>query len=434
MPNTVENLPLSRVLPHGKNPRTELAALDELTESIKAQGVLEPLIVAPLNGTQYTIIAGHRRREAAKKAGLLNVPCWIREDLDTPDKQLAAMLVENTQRVDLTPIEEADAYAQLVAFPGWNQAKAAKATGRDAKTVKARIAIAKLPDTARAKVASGQATLADATALAGYTGKPEYSRLEGYLGTANFGYEIERLRREKNAGALATAVRKYAKDHGWTITKDRGKAGRSILESYSVKAKTPDGLVKTLDELDGDHVLIDDGGTWWSVHEPRGATIAEAPKGESAWEKQRREAAEKQERLDTARAPRAAFLSGRFDKLVLKPAERVEVLRLLVDQEVELTITPGETWEAERLQTAGMPTAQHEQKGLIAGDQAALDTWIADANEQQLWKAYLCLRFAVGVERIGTDGHRDEVRLAMVLGYEPSDVERDLLAPAGEDA
>lgn len=155
MPNTVEVLPLSRVLPHGKNPRTNLEKIDELTESIKAQGVLEPLIVAPLNGTQYTIIAGHRRREAAKKAGLLNVPCWIREDLDTPDKQLAAMLVENTQRVDLTPIEEADAYAQLVAFPGWNQAKAAKATGRDAKTVKARIAIAKLPLLDRIEAALG---------------------------------------------------------------------------------------------------------------------------------------------------------------------------------------------------------------------------------------------------------------------------------------
>ncbi|MCX8115574.1 MAG: ParB N-terminal domain-containing protein, partial [Burkholderiaceae bacterium] len=73
------SLPIAKLRAGRYQPRTKMnaEALAELAESIKAQGVLEPLIVAPLNGTQYTIIAGHRRREAARKAGLLNVPCWV---------------------------------------------------------------------------------------------------------------------------------------------------------------------------------------------------------------------------------------------------------------------------------------------------------------------------------------------------------------------
>lgn len=105
------------LIPNPRNPRTDLGDLDELTASIRQGGVLEPLIVAPSQVGGHMVLLGHRRREAAIAAELAAVPCIVRADYTTKDaEQLADILAENLHRADLTPVEEADGYAQLAAF------------------------------------------------------------------------------------------------------------------------------------------------------------------------------------------------------------------------------------------------------------------------------------------------------------------------------
>src|SRR6266581_4172034 len=138
----LQHLELGLIHPHKANPRHDVGDVTELAASMKAIGVLEPLIVATgANDFGFTLIAGHRRLAAAHKAKLKTVPCHVRDDLNTSEKQLEAMLVENLQRINLTAVEEADAYQALLEFPDYTVDKISKTTGRSLKTVKQRLAI-----------------------------------------------------------------------------------------------------------------------------------------------------------------------------------------------------------------------------------------------------------------------------------------------------
>lgn len=108
---------------HPDNPRQVVTADEELVDSVRAVGVLEPLVVAPphsgiparsMHGATWVLIAGHRRLAAAKAAGLDTVPAIARTDLTSRAAQVEAMLVENLHRADLTPVEEGDAYQLLL--------------------------------------------------------------------------------------------------------------------------------------------------------------------------------------------------------------------------------------------------------------------------------------------------------------------------------
>ena len=108
----LQNIPLNLIDPHPHNPRRQLGDLTELADSIRAQGVRQNLLVVPSDlqgdGTwaRYTAVIGHRRLAAAKLAGLTEVPAVVDEGL-SPADQLELMLVENVQRSDLSPEEEA---------------------------------------------------------------------------------------------------------------------------------------------------------------------------------------------------------------------------------------------------------------------------------------------------------------------------------------
>jgi len=158
------DVPVGRINPHRLNVRKDLGGLDELAASIKAQGLLQPLIVAPDHGTaekgsrDYILIAGHRRHAAAVKAKVQSLPCIVRDDLDTDAKVIEAMLVENLQRTDLTVMEEADAYAQLELL-GVKEVAIAKATGRARGTVRQRLLLAGLPAERREQYEKGELSL-----------------------------------------------------------------------------------------------------------------------------------------------------------------------------------------------------------------------------------------------------------------------------------
>lgn len=141
--------------------------LQALAVSIKANGVIQPIIVRKRDGA-YQIIAGERRWRAAQLAGMSRVPIVVRDVPAGDDKQLLEMaLVENIQREDLNPIEEADAYRRLSEEFQLSQEAIAVAVGKDRTSIANYLRLLKLPDDVRAEVASGQLSMGQARALLG---------------------------------------------------------------------------------------------------------------------------------------------------------------------------------------------------------------------------------------------------------------------------
>lgn len=172
---TLEHVPLDQLHPHPENLRGEVVeddGLRELAASIRERGLVEPIVAAPPaslpHGTfTLTVLAGHRRLAACRLAGVLEAPVIVRRDLDPEDlpTALATMLVENLQREDLTPLQEARGYAQL-RDAKQTQQQIADAVGRHQSHISKRLRLLKLPPAAQALVESGTLPVADAVDLA----------------------------------------------------------------------------------------------------------------------------------------------------------------------------------------------------------------------------------------------------------------------------
>lgn len=154
-------VPLGRLRPDPDNPRTAVGDVAELAASLRAVGMLQP-IVARVAGGDLVVVAGHRRLAAAKLAGWASVPVIVRSEM-RPDDVLAAMLVENSHRKDLDPIEEARGYARLKAQLGATDAGVAARVGRAATHVGGRLRLLSLPPAEQEALRRGDMTLREAT-------------------------------------------------------------------------------------------------------------------------------------------------------------------------------------------------------------------------------------------------------------------------------
>ncbi len=161
------NCPIERVHPAGWQPRQHFddERLAALADSIRAQGVVQPLVVRPGDDGDYVIIAGERRWRAAQRAGLHEVPVVIREVSDRVAMEMA--LVENLQREDLNPIEEAEALGLMLDEHGYTQKQLAERLGRDRTTITNTLRLRKLPGQAREALVAGKVTAGHARALLG---------------------------------------------------------------------------------------------------------------------------------------------------------------------------------------------------------------------------------------------------------------------------
>jgi ParB family transcriptional regulator, chromosome partitioning protein len=158
---------VDRLVPNHFQPRAHVddARLQELAQSIKSNGVIQPIVVRKV-GEQFHIIAGERRWRAAKLAGLLRVPIAIREIAAGQEQSLLEMaLIENIQRENLNPIEEAQAYRRLADEFQLTQEAIAAAVGKDRASVANYVRLLKLPDEVRTEVASGRLSMGHARAL-----------------------------------------------------------------------------------------------------------------------------------------------------------------------------------------------------------------------------------------------------------------------------
>lgn len=183
---------VDKLHPHENNPRKDLGDLTELADSIKANGIFQNLTVVPCTGHyygDYTIIIGHRRLAAAKKAGLTEVPCVIVEM--NAKEQIATMLLENMQRSDLTVYEQAQGM-QMMLDLGETVESISEKTGFSQSTVRCRVRIATL-DGDKVKEAQGrQINITDFDKLFEIEDADKRDKLLDKIGTSNFEWELKR--------------------------------------------------------------------------------------------------------------------------------------------------------------------------------------------------------------------------------------------------
>jgi ParB family chromosome partitioning protein len=155
---------IDRIAPNPSQPRMKFdeTRLEELAASIRENGILQPVLVRPFGGG-YQLIAGERRLSAAQRAGLLKIPAVIR---DVPDERLLELaLVENIQREPLNPIEEAQAYQNLLEVTRQTQEQVSDRLGKDRSTIANSLRLLKLPSAVKLLVAEGQLSPGHARAL-----------------------------------------------------------------------------------------------------------------------------------------------------------------------------------------------------------------------------------------------------------------------------
>ena len=141
----VREVDVDRILPNGQQPRKNFAeeSLNELADSIRTHGVIQPIVVQPLQDNFFQIIAGERRWRASQRAGLVRIPVVIREI--GAESSLEIALIENLQREDLNPIEEALAYEKLIVDYGLTQDDVARRVGKGRATIANMLRLLRLP-------------------------------------------------------------------------------------------------------------------------------------------------------------------------------------------------------------------------------------------------------------------------------------------------
>ena len=160
--------------PHQPRKAFDFKSLGELTASIKAAGVIQPVIVRR-HADGYQLIAGERRWRAARQAGLERIPALVRDATDAQSLELA--LIENLLREDLNPMEEAEAYQKLLAQFSWTQEELAQRIGKDRSSIANCLRLLKLPAEIQADLRGGRLTMGHARALLALPTDAEQLRL-----------------------------------------------------------------------------------------------------------------------------------------------------------------------------------------------------------------------------------------------------------------
>ncbi len=162
---SANELPINEIVPNRDQPRKTFdeTALAELAESIKQHGVLQPLLVRPLAAGGYQLVAGERRWRACRMAGLTQVPVVIKELTDTETMEIA--IIENLQREDLNPIEEAEGLQALIDKCGYTQEEVAASVGKSRPAIANSLRLLRLPEEVREMTKNGEISAGHARAL-----------------------------------------------------------------------------------------------------------------------------------------------------------------------------------------------------------------------------------------------------------------------------
>lgn len=210
-------LPLAALRPNPGQPRKDFtdARLRELADSIRQKGVLQPVLVEEGPDGRYTIVAGERRYRAAKLAGLEKIPVIVGRFAE--EEKLEIALIENVQREDLTPIEEAKAYRQLMDMTGVNQEQVAAKVGKDRSTVANSLRLLRLPEEMQRAIGGGEMSAGHARAILMAVNPSDQQLL--------FRRIVEKglsVREAEEAAALLTRGKKAARAGGGPVKQPAG--------------------------------------------------------------------------------------------------------------------------------------------------------------------------------------------------------------------
>jgi len=200
---TLRNLPIEQLQPGKYQPRSHMdpERLAELADSIRAQGLIQPIVVRPVGGGRFEIIAGERRWRAAQLAALREVPVVVRESDD--HAALAMALIENIQREDLNPLEEAQALKRLIDEFGLTHQQAAEAVGRSRAAVSNLLRLLELPAAIRGFVERHELEMGHARALLTL---PEEQAVALAREAAAAGWSVREVERRVTALAKGAAL------------------------------------------------------------------------------------------------------------------------------------------------------------------------------------------------------------------------------------
>jgi len=231
----VTDVAISDVIPNPRQPRTVMdpAKLQELTDSILTYGIIQPLLVMEETGqdgeTVYTLIAGERRLRAAKAAGLERVPVTIRQS--TPQELLEIAIVENVQRHDLNPLEEAAAYERLIEEFGLTQAQVAERVGKSRTAVTNTLRLNDLPVEVRSAISAGDISEGHGRALLGL---PDEAR------------QVQALERVVKDGLSVRATEALVREWVGAPPRPPRKVDASVRGPEAVTAGFQDALQRSL--------------------------------------------------------------------------------------------------------------------------------------------------------------------------------------------
>ena len=254
------NVPIDQISPNPYQPRKTFndASIEELSRSVKEHGIIQPLVVTKIGDNKYRLIAGERRFRAAQKAGLDTVPVVIKETMaDTDILQVA--LIENIQREDLNPIEEAYAYHQLHEEFQLTQEEISKRVGKERSTVANFLRLLKLPDSVKKLLASGQLSMGHARAILAVDSAKKQEQLAERVVRRNLNVrQTEMLAAEKSAKSdqepekekdvfTRDAEERLAKTLRSKVEIDRKRRGGVI----HIRFGSEDELIRLVEELMG---------------------------------------------------------------------------------------------------------------------------------------------------------------------------------------
>lgn len=205
LPNVVQEIPVGDIDPNTEQPRRSFPeeAMTQLSASVKEQGILQPLLVVEQPGGRYRIVAGERRWRAARQAGLATVPCMVR-DMDMI-RQMEVSLIENLQREDLNPMEEAAAIRALMQQCGYTQETVAARLSKSRPVIANLLRLLTLPKEVAQMVREGQLSAGHARVLAGLDREEDKVALARE--TLAKGYSVRQLEQ-------LAALRREAESHG----------------------------------------------------------------------------------------------------------------------------------------------------------------------------------------------------------------------------
>ena len=253
------NIPIDQISPNPYQPRKTFneASIEELARSVREHGIVQPLLVTRTGDRKYRLIAGERRFRAAQKAGLSTVPVVIKE-MTTDSDTLQIALIENIQREDLNPIEEAHAYHQLHEDFGLTQEEISRRVGKERSTIANFLRLLRLPDGVKKLLASGQLSMGHARAiLAVASAKKQEQLAERVVKRSLNVRQTEMLAAEKSPKAAEpekekdvftrAAEEKLTRTLRSKVEIDRKRRGGVIR----VRFGSEDELIRLVDELMG---------------------------------------------------------------------------------------------------------------------------------------------------------------------------------------